>query len=109
MARGSAESLARTESEIVSEKAAALRRIAERLEGHLLRLERLAARVGAGRGAERTRAVAAHDALLRTAELWRWYLIVQREANGIIDHRDLDRIYPMPRRIDRTPPTRGDA
>jgi hypothetical protein len=83
--------------EIDAERAAALGRIARRLERARARSEALAAAVD--------RADYATAALLEEhrrahaeAERWRWMLCVQREANGLYDHRWVDVIYPALRR-----------
>ena len=91
-----AESLARTETELRAEKAAALARIAGTLEGLLAELRRRRESFGGLPSEERDPAVEAYDALREQARLYRWYLVVQREALGLFRHDDVDRHYPLP-------------
>jgi HAMP domain-containing protein len=92
-----ADGVGHLEHELMAERAAALARIAETLEGHLSRLRRAAARLEAGTGAAEPReARDAYPALRAAARRWRWYLEVQREAVGFLRHDDLDRLYPLP-------------
>jgi hypothetical protein len=91
-----AESLARTEAELRAEKAAALARIAGMLEGLLAELRRRRESFGGLSSEERAPAVEAYDALREQARLYRWYLVVQREALGLFRHDDVDRHYPLP-------------
>ena len=91
-----AESLARTEAELRAEKAAALARIAATLEGLLAELSRRRETFGALSSEERAAAAEAYDALREQARLYRWYLVVQREALGLVRHDDVDRHYPPP-------------
>ena len=91
-----AESLARTESELRAEKAAALARIAGTLEGLLAELRRRRESFTRLSSEERTATAEAYDALREQARLYRWYLVVQREALGLVRHDDVDRHYPPP-------------
>jgi len=91
-----AESLARTETELRAEKAAALARIAGTLEGLLAELRRRRESFGGLPSEERDPAVGAYDALREQARLYCWYLVVQREALGLFRHDDVDRHYPLP-------------
>jgi hypothetical protein len=84
------------EKEILAEKAAALARIAGRLEGLLAELERLGEQIPALSGPERERSLESHRLALEEARLYRWYLDVQREAVGLRRHEGLDRLYPLP-------------
>ena len=80
--------LAALEVEIRGEIAASLGRVAEKLEGFLAELARLEA-------APRTPAIVAeHLAVRAQAELYLWYLIVQREAIGLRDHSRLPYVIP---------------
>jgi hypothetical protein len=81
--------------EIASEKAAALRRIAASLEETLVALRLLKAEIDAGMG-ERAAKVAAFNAKREDARLYRWYLVVQREAIGLRRHEALDEFYSVP-------------
>ncbi len=109
MARESArEGLASVQAEIEKEKAEALGRAGERLEGALraLRLVRdevealesgratPADPVASGEAARRRRAE--HAAQRRQARQFHYFLIVQREAMGFRRHGDVDRLYPLP-------------
>ena len=91
-----AEGLARTEAEIRAEKAAALARIAGTLEGILAELQRRREDLARLPGGGRARAVEDYAALREQARLYRWYLIVQREALGLFRHDEVDRYYPLP-------------
>src|SRR6266581_1478871 len=91
-----AEGLARTEAELRWEKAAALARIAGALEDILAELQRHRMEFDRLARDERPRAAQAYDALRERARLYRWYLVVQREALGLFRHEDVDRHYPLP-------------
>jgi hypothetical protein len=91
-----AEGLARTEAEIRAEKAAALARIGRTLEGLLADLARRREQMAGRAGPERGRAAADYAALREQAALYRWYLVVQREALGLSRHDEVDRHYPLP-------------
>ena len=98
-----AEGLARTEAELRSEKAAALARIAGTLEGLLGELRRRREEFGRLPRDERRRAAEAYDEIREQARLHRWYLVVQREALGLVRHEDVDRHYPLPERLPSRP------
>jgi len=91
-----AEGLARVEAELRAEKAAALGRIAGVLEGILAELRQRREDFGRLPHDERPPAAEAFDALRERARLYRWYLVVQREALGLFRHEDVDRHYPSP-------------
>jgi hypothetical protein len=91
-----AESLARTEAELQSEKAAALARIAGTLEGLLAELQRRREDFDRLPEDEQARATEAYDAAREQARLYRWYFVVQREVLGLFHHDDVDRYYPVP-------------
>jgi hypothetical protein len=95
MARA-AEGLARTEEELRAEKAAALGRIAGALEGMLAELRQRREDFARLASHERARAVEEYRSLRERARLYRWYLVVQREALGLFRHEDVDRHYPLP-------------
>jgi hypothetical protein len=88
--------LRRVEVEIAEEKAAALARIAGRLQQLIDEAASLRAEAAAGG----RRAIGAYDTVRRQAQLYRWYLQVQREAVGLSRHDDLDAFYPVPPRLD---------
>jgi hypothetical protein len=71
------------DGEILAEKAAALGRIVGKLENLLTAL------------ATET-SVARHRLLRAEAKKYYWYLVVQREALGFRNHRELERYYPIP-------------
>jgi hypothetical protein len=83
--------------EIDAERSAALGRIARRLERARARCEALAAAVDRADHAD-SALLDEHRRAHAEAEHWRWMLCVQREANGLYDHRWVDVIYPALRR-----------
>lgn len=91
-----AEALERTKQEIVQERAAALKRIAEGLEARLESLEALRNRVARASDGERPERVREFNELRRDARHWLWYLEVQREANGLRDHAPVHEHYEIP-------------
>jgi hypothetical protein len=95
-----AESHARTEREIVQEKAATLGRAGERLEAALATLAELAGawRAAADNGPARAQLAAEYERAWRAAETARLTLLIQREAVGLRHHRDVDAQFPRPRR-----------
>ncbi len=97
---GREESFARIELELQEERAAALARIAGRLEALVTQLaETRSVLVDLG-NAERRERLAAYRALRAEARLYRWYLEVQREALGLRRHDGLDEFYPIPPAIE---------
>lgn len=81
------------QAEIAQEKAAALGRVATRLEEALARLREFdAAPDAAGDAAQRGRLVAAAGEAL-------WYCVVQREACGLRDVEATLREYRVPREV----------
>ncbi len=94
--RSRMESLARTREEICGEKAAALGRVARRLEHRIEQLHRLRAEIQRLEGHERSDKIVSYANLYRDAQRYLWYLRVQREAIGLTDHRMLDRFYVIP-------------
>jgi hypothetical protein len=91
-----AEGLARTEMELRAEKAAALARIAGTLEGLLTELRRRREEFDRLARGERPGAAEAYAVRCEQAHLFRWYLVVQREALGLFHHDEVDRHYPLP-------------
>ncbi|HET7295263.1 MAG TPA: hypothetical protein VFM88_22785 [Vicinamibacteria bacterium] len=89
------EAYGRLLDEIASEKAAALRRIAGRLEAILAELDALREALAAA-PAERLRLVVRFNEARDQARLHRWFLEVQREAVGLFRHDDLDAFYRVP-------------
>ena len=92
----------RLQRELLEERASALRRIAGKLERRLAAAQALRETLAAARGIapdERAAAVAEHNRLVDEAEVYRWYLMVQRECIGVTDHTELDRFYPLPAKL----------
>lgn len=108
MRKTAGEGLARVQAEIAREKAEALgragARIAEAVRAlHLLRDEVTALEAGLASPADLPDTAAAarqrraeYAALLRTAQRYAHYLIIQREAMGFRKHGDVERSYPLP-------------
>jgi len=90
------DSLDRTRREMVAERAAALARITLTLQRQLERLEQMRLQIPETRGAKRAKHLAAYEALRDKAEIWRWYLRVQREVNGLYDGDTLEERFPIP-------------
>ncbi|HXB53656.1 MAG TPA: hypothetical protein VN461_02670 [Vicinamibacteria bacterium] len=90
------DAFAQVEEELLRERAAALKRIAETLEELLSGLGALRALLDRLSGPERAAQARAYRALGEQARLYRWYLEVQREALGLRGHDVLDEIYPRP-------------
>lgn len=84
------------EVEILKEKASALGRVGERLDGSLARLADLAARIAEAGPDARAALVDEYRAERARARELRYYLVVQREAMGLRRHADVDRAYPLP-------------
>jgi erythromycin esterase-like protein len=95
MGRSSGEALARIEEELVAERAAALRRIADRLAELIEELHDLR-RASLEREAARASLLDQYRAVQRQARRYRWYLEVQREAIGLRRHEMLDELYAIP-------------
>ncbi len=87
------ESLDRTWMEIREEKAAALGRISRTLQEHLANLTRL--RLEIEKEPSQCN-IEAYNKVRSQAKLYYWYLIVQREAIGIRNHKLLSQFYPIP-------------
>ena len=82
--------------ELQEERAAALARIARRLERLLEQLRVTREQIAHNSAEDRERDVAAYRELHKEAVKYRWYLEVQREALGLRQHRNLDEFYPIP-------------
>ncbi len=82
--------------EIAAEKAAALQRIARRLEELLAELAAVRVALDAGAAEGRAALVARFSAAREQARLYRWFLEVQREAIGLLRHESLDEFYRVP-------------
>lgn len=88
--------LAAVEEEILEEKSSPLVQNGKRLERALVELEALAERAQTADSAERARLALLHAELRREAKQQHWYLLIQREALGLRDHRLVDELYPIP-------------
>ncbi|NMO19994.1 hypothetical protein HPC49_21915 [Pyxidicoccus fallax] len=84
------------EAEFQKEKASGLRRSGDKLEQLLAELARTERELRAQTGADRVRSVTRYRELRKEAEYQKWSLMVQREACGLRNHRDLDLVYPLP-------------
>ena len=89
------------ETEILQEKAETLLRISRTLSGILDELVCMKERVPALEGREREEGTRRFNSLCDQAELYFWYLLVQREALGLRHHDGLEEFYPIPRRLER--------
>jgi hypothetical protein len=94
------EGLERVEREIVGERAAALGRAGERLEAALAEVHALGARLDGVHDADaRAALLREYEAARRQAATARLMLLIQREANGLRHHRDVERLFPEPPRL----------
>ena len=119
--RSPGEGLERVQAEIQREKAEALGRAGERLQGAIRALRLIRAEVEALEARMATPADRAgpHDAIRRRraeyaalrqqARQYHQYLIVQREALGLRTHADVDRLYPVPGPLERPEAGRWEA
>jgi hypothetical protein len=96
----SPDSVLSIEVEIQSEKASAMRRVAQRLESLLAELEQTERALHGLSGSTRTRFMERHRELRAEAEKQRWYLIVQREAMGLRHHGDIYELYRLPASVE---------
>jgi hypothetical protein len=88
--------------ELNAERAAALMRIAGKLESLLAQLETARDRVARAEGQGRIRELTAYRELRAHAVKYRWYLEVQREALGMRRHDVLDEFYRIPPPLDES-------
>src|SRR5262245_43636943 len=93
--------IAALEHELREEMATSLGRVAEKLEGLIARLHELADEHAR---AASPKTVAEHAATRAEAELYLWYLVVQREAIGMRDHARVYEQFVIPRRIGAAAP-----
>jgi hypothetical protein len=101
MARRPVDLMAGVEHEIRGEKASSLGRMGERLERTLAELAELAAALDASEGVdadERMARVDAYNGCRERARQALYWLCVQREAMGVIDHGEIFAVYPIPPR-----------
>ncbi len=84
------------EAEIRSEIASTLGRVGHLLEQRLDEMDRLRAQAADLQGAERAVHVARFNELRQQAREYIWYLMVQREAIGLRNHKGLEERYPIP-------------
>ena len=87
------------ELELRRERAQALSRAGERLEAALRGLARVEAALQTAPGEATPAARAARDEALAAAGERLWFLVVQREAVGLRDHRVLDDVYRVPAEV----------
>lgn len=90
------ESLAQTEAEIKQEMAAALGRIGKTLAETIEELRLLRVLAQDLTGAERLALVEQHREVRKKAQLYFWYLLVQREAVGLRNHSEVRNHYSIP-------------
>ena len=100
MSRETAENYARLIRDFNEERAAALRRITEKLESLIEQLHSIRGRVEGLSGAARARELEGYREVRRRALRYRWYLEVQREAVGLLNHQRLDEFYAVPGELD---------
>ncbi|MFP2926835.1 hypothetical protein ACLESO_16870 [Pyxidicoccus sp. 3LG] len=84
------------EVEFQKEKGVALRRTGDKLEELLKELALAEREVRARTGADRAAPLLRYREVRKEAERQRWNLMVQREACGLRNHREMDIVYPMP-------------
>jgi len=87
------------EVEIRKEKASALKRVANKLESLIEELKTLETQAVALAGDARASLLRRHAEVRAEAEKQQWYLIVQREAMGLSQHRDVYELYPIPPKL----------
>ncbi len=92
--------IAHVEGELQQERAAALGRIGRTFEQKLARLRDLRARAAGVVGEARAALVTEYRAAVADAKTWRFYLIVQREANGLRNHALVADAWVIPESID---------
>ncbi|MBU8895059.1 hypothetical protein KRR26_05560 [Corallococcus sp. M34] len=84
------------EVELQKERASGLRRTGDKVEKALESLAQAEQALRASTGAAREACLVRYRERYQEAERQRWNLMVQREAVGMRNHRDLDVVYPMP-------------
>lgn len=85
------------ETEMRLERSSALARVGEKLQRAIDETNRLGAQLDlVGPGPERARLLERYAESRRVAEEQHYYLIVQREAIGMLEHAIVDEIYPLP-------------
>jgi len=99
MSQRAAETHARIVRELVHEKAVTLGRAGERLEAALAAVAALAQAWRATADTDtRARLAEEYDAAWRAADSARHTLLIQREAVGLRQHRDVEQQFPRPPR-----------
>ena len=83
-------------AQLNEERVSALVRISKTLESLIAQLHASRARLADAAGDARVRELAVYRDLRKRAELYRWYLEVQREALGLRHHQGLDEFYRLP-------------
>jgi hypothetical protein len=84
------------EVEFQREKASGLRRTGDKLEELLTQLAQAERAVRAHTGSGRAALFTRYRTVRLEAEKQRWNLMVQREACGLRNHKELDILYPLP-------------
>ena len=86
------------ERELIEEKAGALARVTRGFEAAMAALEAAEAALAAtsADGDERAERLAARRRARQEASRWLWYVIVQRECIGLLNHDALMRAYRVP-------------
>ena len=84
--------------ELLGEKASCLGRVTQRLEAALTAL---AGADEPGCTEPGDLIIARRQLLLEEAAEWLWYVVVQREAMGLVNHRPLFELYAVPAEVRR--------
>jgi hypothetical protein len=84
------------ETEILQERVATLARVARTLNAHLEDLYRAHDELLCAPPDEHPQQVQRFRELEELVRTWYWYLIVQREANGLRHHDGIAQHYPIP-------------
>jgi hypothetical protein len=84
------------ETEILHERSPPLARVARTLDAHLENLHLAHDALRCASPDERPQRVQRYRELEELVRTWYWYLIVQREANGLRHHHCIEKHYPIP-------------
>src|SRR3954466_8437302 len=87
------------EVELRSERASSLKRVAHGLERLLEELNGLEVEAQRTTGPDRQRVIRRYEEVRSEASRQLWYLIVQRESIGLMQHDDVYEIYKVPRSL----------
>ena len=91
-----ASALAAIEAEIREEMSSALGRVGRVIDEQVAEMARIQEALGEAGGEEREALVGAFNRARAKAQEYLFYLVVQREAMGLRDHRGVERMYPIP-------------